>query len=188
MFVVFLAIIYTYRVNREVNELQNHWGMRSMAPEVSQSAKAVSSEDVQFSGKIEELVSQLDEIIVDLRAKDAELTRIIEKARQWDWELADAAFTDILQKKMNYQYTTDEKATPLVDEVKASEEMITNDVIMSETETSSIQKSILPKYDQIIQLTDAGLSIAEIAQRLNLGHREVELVVKMKSKGADTDV
>lgn len=188
MFVVFLAIIYTYRVNREVNEMQNHWGMRSLTPEVSQSANTVNSEAVQHLGKIDELVSQLDAIIVDLRAKDDELTRIIEKVRQWDLEFADAAFQDILQKKVNYQNITDETSTPLVVEVKASEEKITDDVIMSETETSSIQKSMSSKYDQIIQLTEAGLSIAEIAQRLNLGHREVELVVKMKSKGADTDV
>ncbi len=52
----------------------------------------------------------------------------------------------------------------------------------------NIQDRSLPDhYKQVIGFHQEGLEIEEIAERLNLGVRETELIVKMHGNGADVD-
>ena len=171
-FVVFLSVIYTYRINREVDEFENHWGMRSATENIERPTTLVDL-GKGLEGNINGLVGQLERIIVDLREKEIELTQILEKARQWEFKLSDKAFADILQQEIL-------SLQPL--EVQPQKEG-------SRAKSSAIQEqAVLPKYEQIIKLSTEGLTVSEIAQKLNLGHREVDLVVKMNSKEAETDV
>ncbi len=51
-----------------------------------------------------------------------------------------------------------------------------------------VQERALPEhYKQVINFHDQGLEIENIAERLNLGVRETELIVKMHGNGADAN-
>ena len=169
-FLVFLSVIYTYRINREVSQFENHWGMRSITEDVEQPTNLIDPGN-QLLEKINGLVGQLEELIGDLREQEVELTQILSKARQCNVEPSDKPFVDVLEQQIF-------KKGVVALEVKAQQD---------ESSTTH-EQVILPKYDQIMQLVREGLMVSEIAQKLNLGHREVDLVVKMNSQEADSDV
>lgn len=171
---MFLSVIYTYRINREVSEPKNHWGMK-------QPTTLIDPEH-ELEGKINGLIGQLEQLIGDLRKQEAELTEIVDKAQRWDVQLSDTAFADILQQ----QILTERVPLGTV-ETETLEAKVRKDG--KREAASPIQEAaILPKYEQIIQLSREGLTVSQIAEKLNLGQREVDLVIKMKSQEADTDV
>lgn len=130
----------------------------------------------QVKKQVNTIGNELDELIEDLRDKEHEVKDLVKRVKNWNQELATPEFVDFVNQVAVQQ---EQSVSQNIDEVeelhKAQKGLLTSE---------PVSQANLPKYDQIVNLLNEGRSIEEIARTLNMGYREVELVVKLKQKGA----
>lgn len=116
--------------------------------------------------KVLTIARETDELIKDHRLKVVELLEGEKKAR------------NVAKNKINKYSTKDvylrTKGIVLDETIRKKEEMITdrykNIILMDSRE------------DQVIELSNNGKSVTEIARQLNIGKGEIELILDLKSK------
>ncbi|AZR73853.1 hypothetical protein BBF96_10915 [Anoxybacter fermentans] len=185
MFLILISLISTYRINRKINS--------ERVGEVKANSIEQVIELVKTKESIRNIGKELDTLIEELREKESEIKAIIKKVKEWNLELSDPVFSEILAKKIAYQ-----EADRLVDQLYESERFRRKEEELDlrnrseepliPSKTRLLEKEALARYNQIVKLSEEGLSVEEIARKLNLGYREVELVVKLRKKGAGIGV
>ena len=165
---ILISVIYTYRVNRKmkIRYFENKPLNRPRAQKTDQSKQLLHSKK-----EMSNLNNELDKMIDELRDKETEIRILLNRIKDWDTEISEDGFSQILTKKM--KSNTNETSNPTEPHQQEEKEAV-------------LHKDAFAKNDEIIKLANQGVSITEIAQRLNLGYREVELIVKMTKKGAKT--
>lgn len=185
---VVLSILYTYYVDQKLKKAE---AIRTLSPLRKEESIKVGSSSI-LKESISDIGDDLDQLIDELRDKETEIRQIIKRTKKWQDELSDPVFEEILTKKMIFQ-----KTDAIIDKyrVQAEAEISVVDQTLSDDLVEGISEELEPpeiigedpdKYDQIIGLAQKNLTIEEIARRLNLGYREVELVVKLRKKGASS--
>lgn len=170
------SVLYTYRVDRKVNS-----GDVSRTPELTQNPVPPTNPYVKTmkSAQIKESIGTigegLDELIDELKEKEAEVKQLVKRVKGWQSDLPKedlpkSGFQEIFEQKLASQ------------EVAAVEEPIveTQPAVKEKPSTASETDT---KYDQIARLLAEGRSVEEIARLLNMGLGEVELVAKIRKKG-----
>lgn len=178
---VITSVIYTRsvdkRIKRQMEEIEFNRGKYDpyLKPEPDQKKVTKAREQVDA------ITSELDELIDGLRDKELEVKDLVQRVKGWSEELSLSTpkFTEILNQVAAQKEQPVSKAN--IDEVeqlhKAQEGLLAPSKSLPPLES-------LPKHDQILRLAQEGRSVEEIAHQLNMGYREVDLIVKLKQKGA----
>lgn len=182
------SVIYTYRVDRKVRESssvptpapqQVIPAVQEVSPPVqTQAAPIASYAQVMKRARVKDSIScigeDLDELIDELREKEAEVKDILNRVKGWKAEQTpdpDAAEVSNPTEAAG----SAETCSAMEEEAAIGKEAAVADSAASGTEA---------KYTQMILLLEQGHSPEEVARTLHMGQREVELVQKMRQKGA----
>lgn len=190
------SVVYTYRVDRRVKNAPSAVASPSSIPpvvsagqDVSQTVQtplatsAISYPQVMKRAQVKESISSigedLDELIDELRDKEAEVKQILHRVKGWKAELS-------VDEKMDMMTAAEADPTVIsaVDEPESGIEEPAKTVKNESEGVDSNGNELDAKYAQMIALLDQGRSAEEVARMLNMGQREVELVQKMRQKGA----
>lgn len=203
------SVIYTYRVDRRVKESlskaatptpvsQQVVPVTQEIPQAIQTPVATpvaSYAQIMKRAQVKESISgigeDLDELIDELRDKEAEVREILHRVKGWKADLVtengsgdESPITGMVGLSMPAPNLPVEP--PVVRSADEPSEMAQRDretMEFESTEVSSTANDADAKYRQMILLLDQGISPDEIARTLNMGQREVELVQKMRQKG-----
>lgn len=142
-----------------------------------QTVNPVNIEEYLEKGdKLKNLNEELDNLIQSVEKKEKALQLKIDNILRLEDKLLEKTNADFPQEKgqpdfralLNQEYST-------VDEEEVS---------LREEETGSISD----RYKEVLQLAGKGMSIDEIARKLNLGIRETGLILRLHGKEEDSVV
>lgn len=173
---VITSVMYTRsvdkKIKRQMEEIEFNRGKYDpyIQPEPDQGKVA------QVKKRVNTIGSELDELIEELRDKEIEVKDLVQRVKNWNQELSTPKFADFINQ---IAVQKEQPVSKNMDEVEQLHKA-QKGLLISEP----VPQANLPKYDQIVNLLNEGRSIEEIARKLHMGYREVELVVKLKQKGA----
>ncbi|MCK4257463.1 MAG: hypothetical protein KAX49_00700 [Halanaerobiales bacterium] len=169
VFLVMISLLYTLIAGRRSKRRQFD-ELRHFSTSEPRYGSQFNKLD-QVKESIINLDEELDELVGELWNKENEIKQIIHRVKGWNNEISTSGFEKELKNRV--ALTTEEEQK---EKYPYPPEPISQKPV-------SIPHTF-SKYDKIKGLADQGFSIEEIARQLNMGYREVELVVKLRQKGA----
>ncbi len=184
VFLVLISLIYTYIVDRRVKksytlqkrDIQDRITKEEFReyPVYDRRASFQVGNLSQVKESITNMDDELTELVGELRSKEDEIRQIVNRVKGWKNEVAEPPFQKLMA-------SSSENELLLKEEVPRTKEVVLDKPVLDEP---ALNLDSFSKYDRILRLAEQGFAIEEIARQLNLGYREVELVVKLRRKGA----
>ena len=162
---ILVSLFLTYHQDKLIND--------EILTDYIQLNKELKKREQKLEELIKDLDNRFDNTLDKIESKELELkSSLQDKRTNGD---RDEKFADTLESKMNIQSKPKSPAQRLK-ELKAAQD---NEQPKEENAINSSNE----QYQQIAKLFKEGFDLAQIAQRLDLGQREVELIWKLNNRG-----